>query len=222
MFCPNQTTIRRGLAKQYDYALGLSGTPGAFTPTFQAVNVKTGGSTPPFTVDSSQKVTNLNADSLDGIDSSGLIQGGGRVTGFSTNTNCCDTLAQFYADPSGWLKLFYNCPGDPGAEHDLAVGNSASVDADLIVLNNSAAPAYQRIAAGATSAPISVDITQAFVRIRMAWDGGAVGTADLFLGDGVNLGGVHNGLCFADGHVTVTTSSVGASAPTATAARSRR
>jgi hypothetical protein len=43
MFCPNQTTIRRGAARQYDYAFGLSGTPGTFTPTFQAVDVKTGG-----------------------------------------------------------------------------------------------------------------------------------------------------------------------------------
>src|SRR2546423_15047109 len=42
-FCPNQTTIRRGVARSYDYAFGLSGTPGSFTPTFDGGDVETGG-----------------------------------------------------------------------------------------------------------------------------------------------------------------------------------
>src|SRR5438105_11661574 len=69
LFCPTTALGRQWAATNYDRMLGLSGTPLPFTPTFQAVNVKTGGAAPPFTVDSSQKVTNLNADQLDGQDS---------------------------------------------------------------------------------------------------------------------------------------------------------
>src|SRR5436190_463154 len=52
MFCPNQTAIRRGLAKQYDYALGLSGTPGNFSATFQKPTFAPAGESSPFVVNS--------------------------------------------------------------------------------------------------------------------------------------------------------------------------
>src|SRR5438105_14829779 len=74
LFCPTTPLGRQWAATNYDRILGLSGTPGNFRPTFRAVNVQTGGAAPPFTVDSSQEVTNLNADQLDGYDANGLVR----------------------------------------------------------------------------------------------------------------------------------------------------
>ena len=74
LFCPTTQLGRQWAATNYDRILGLSGTPGNFRPTFRAVNVQTGGAAPPFTVDSSQEVANLNADQLDGYDANGLVR----------------------------------------------------------------------------------------------------------------------------------------------------
>jgi hypothetical protein len=72
-FCPGNTVTKGMAANQYDKAFGLDGTPRPFTPTWRQVNVVTGGATPPFTVDSAQKVANLNADRLDGHDSTDFL-----------------------------------------------------------------------------------------------------------------------------------------------------
>jgi hypothetical protein len=66
-FCPGNNITKGSAANQYDKAFGLDGTPRPFTPTWRQVNVVTGGSTAPFTVDSTQKVLNLNSDLLDGL-----------------------------------------------------------------------------------------------------------------------------------------------------------
>jgi hypothetical protein len=72
-FCPGNTVTKGQAANQYDKAFGLDGNPRPFTPTWRAVNVKTGGSTPPFSVDSTKKVANLNADYVDGYAASAFL-----------------------------------------------------------------------------------------------------------------------------------------------------
>jgi hypothetical protein len=72
-FCPANVVTKGMAANQYDKAFGLDGNPRPFTPTFRAVNVESGGAAP-FTVDSSQKVTNLNADQLDGLDATEFVR----------------------------------------------------------------------------------------------------------------------------------------------------
>jgi hypothetical protein len=66
-FCPGNTITKGSAANQYDKAFGLDGTPRPFTPTWRQVNILTGGSLAPLLVDSQVKVTNLNADLLDGM-----------------------------------------------------------------------------------------------------------------------------------------------------------
>jgi hypothetical protein len=75
-FCPATTITKGQAANQYDKAFGLDGNPRPFTPTWRAVNVETGGSNPPFTVDSTQKVANLNSDLLDGYPASAFLGAG--------------------------------------------------------------------------------------------------------------------------------------------------
>jgi hypothetical protein len=73
-FCPFGNVIRMGTALQYDRLLGLDGNARPYTPTFRALNVETGGSGPPLTVDSQTKVENLNADTVDGHDSTEFLR----------------------------------------------------------------------------------------------------------------------------------------------------
>ena len=94
LFCPTTALGRQWAAANYDRMLGLAGTPGNFVPTFRGVNVVTGGGPPPFTVDSSTKVTNLNADLLDGIDSTGF---------YPTGSTVADSAKLGGLDPSAYL-----------------------------------------------------------------------------------------------------------------------
>jgi hypothetical protein len=80
-FCPGNTITKGSAANQYDKAFGLDGTPRSFTPTWRAINIVTGGSIAPFTVDSQVEVTNLNADLLDGQDSTDFLQSGSPAGG---------------------------------------------------------------------------------------------------------------------------------------------
>src|SRR5207237_2063766 len=109
LFCPTTALGRQWAATNYDRILGLSGTPGNFVPTFKGMNVVTGGSTPPFTVDSSQKVTNLNADLLDGYDSTQVLPGAGSYSSYG-------------GDPDATLKFLA-----PAASISLGTGHRALV-----------------------------------------------------------------------------------------------
>jgi hypothetical protein len=87
--------------------------------TALALNVASGHA--PFTTNSAAKVANLNADRLDGIDSTGLIQGQGRIV-------TIDRLVVSGGEGTvlslpGFITVFYNCrgTGNTGA-YELQVG----------------------------------------------------------------------------------------------------
>jgi hypothetical protein len=80
-FCPGNFITKGSASNQYDKAFGLDGNPRPFTPTFRQVNILTGGSFAPFLVDTTTKVVNLNADLLDGKDSSDFAPANLKVTG---------------------------------------------------------------------------------------------------------------------------------------------
>lgn len=82
----------------------------------EAASFQSGSSFPPFEVNSTKKVTNLNADQLDGIDSSGLIQGKGKVytlavsfprPGSGTTAN---TYTPSPAVVPGFANVSFECP----------------------------------------------------------------------------------------------------------------
>jgi hypothetical protein len=126
-FCPNQGTIRRGLAKQYDYALGLSGTPGAFTPTFKGLHIVAPCCEAPFTVNSAAKVDNLNADMVDFIDGANIVQGTSSDDGSFRNNSGEQTFFDHKEVSVGsqatllylpdLVTLVGSCDGDIGAVH---------------------------------------------------------------------------------------------------------
>jgi hypothetical protein len=119
LFCPKTALGRQWAAANYDRMLGLSGTPLPYTPTFRAVNVQTGGSTPPFTVDSSQMVTNLNADQLDGLDAADFVH---TVTVRSKeDTIFVNTIGTVQADCDPGSRA-------TGGGGELVAGNAAQVN----------------------------------------------------------------------------------------------
>jgi hypothetical protein len=73
------------VAKNVDGHGGLNGpmirlTNNSTSPSATALALGTNPNRTPFTVNSGVKVTHLNADRLDNIDSTGFVQGGGRLT----------------------------------------------------------------------------------------------------------------------------------------------
>jgi len=77
-----------GVLGQSTTGTGVQAAGAGSQPALQATNTGTGpgaaflagGTAPPFTVSSSTKVTDLNADQLDGIDSTGFVNGGAAST----------------------------------------------------------------------------------------------------------------------------------------------
>jgi hypothetical protein len=112
-FCPGNTITKGSAANQYDKAFGLDGTPRPFTPTWRKVNIVTGGSTPPFSVDSAQRVTNLNADLLDGasadaIGSTATAQQDTGAAAGSATTSTVVNQVDVVAPTSGFLVISGN------------------------------------------------------------------------------------------------------------------
>jgi hypothetical protein len=114
-FCPQTPLGRQWAALNYDRLLGLDGDPRPFTPTFRDVNIETGGSTAPITVDSTVRVDNLNADRLDGFGANELVRAargfGGPVDDFDVcgDGSILGTL-QVNAPVAGILLIWSTTP----------------------------------------------------------------------------------------------------------------
>jgi hypothetical protein len=90
--------------------LGLTNLTTGTGATALGLNVASGH--PPFTTNSATKVANLNADKLDGIDSTGLIQGQGRIVTGDT-TVATGALGTVLALP-GFVTVQGGCNGTAG------------------------------------------------------------------------------------------------------------
>ena len=80
-----------------------------------ALNLTTASSRPPLTVSSGAKVVNLNSDKLDGIDSTGFVQGKGKAytQAVSIGRNTDGTYSSLTLSPvvaPGFLNLALFCP----------------------------------------------------------------------------------------------------------------
>ena len=91
--------------------LALTNNSTATGSTALKLNVKSGKA--PFTVNSGTKVTNLNADRVDGIDSSGLIQGKGRTYTLAVAITRRITESTYTPSPAvapGLFNVAFTCP----------------------------------------------------------------------------------------------------------------
>ena len=101
-------------------------------------------SRPPMTVNSGVRVPNLNADKLDGVDSTGFIKGPGSATS-KVFTVPAGAQASRYV---GWTALAYDCPATPSADGTLRVYNFSGGDANVFVDTGDADPQHAVIETG--------------------------------------------------------------------------
>ena len=159
-----------------DKAVQLTNTNTGAGATALGLNVASGH--PPLTVNSRTKVTNLNADKLDGIDSTGFIKGSGRMV--TINTSIPDTGNGILFDLPGFVELGAACAGTTGNGSGFVTTHNLPVT--VLSDNGNTNPALHQIpansAAGASDwamAPGGDAITFSFEA-----SGGKVATAFVF------------------------------------------
>jgi hypothetical protein len=126
---------------------GLSaGTTG---PAFRVTNTSTGtggsfnvaSGHPPFTVNSGTKVANLNADKLDGLDSTGFIRGQGRIVTIDVVHAAGGSAVLFTLD--GFVQVYGICNGI--ATNGQTQINAYDLPVDVLSDNGGPDPVHQRI-----------------------------------------------------------------------------
>jgi len=114
----------------------------------KAASFQSGSSYPPFDVNSTKKVTNLNADQLDGIDSSGLIQGKGKVYTLAvaiprpTSGNEFNGYTPSPAVAPGFVNLSFGCPPVGSGGSGIGVSNLNGGEMNVFLRNTASPTAY--------------------------------------------------------------------------------
>jgi hypothetical protein len=109
------------------------------------ITIATAATRPPLKVTSAVKVDNLNADRLDGIDSTGFVQGIADGQAIAMAPNTIDFLGPA---TGGLLRLRYTCPFGLGGNGILRIINASTGLANIFVdsgLNN---PDYFQLGSG--------------------------------------------------------------------------
>jgi hypothetical protein len=97
---------------------------------------------PPFTVNSGTKVTNLNADKLDGKDSTGFIGGSGRIVPIDVVNPTPGSSATLF-DLPGLVKVYGNCGGT--SFNGTTLVQSYDLPVDVLSDNGGGNPVHERI-----------------------------------------------------------------------------
>src|SRR6478609_285924 len=129
-----QTGLTGNLAGR---ALQLTNTNTAAGAT--PLGLTAGAGRPPFVTNSGTKVPNLNADKLDGVDSTGFIKGVGSATAVAYPVNPGSQSPAFTFGP-GW-SVVYNCPANTANPGGLAILNGAVVNGSSVGTNLFTEPA---------------------------------------------------------------------------------
>jgi hypothetical protein len=133
-----------------------------------ALGLTTPSSRPPFRVSSSVKVANLNADKLDGLDSTGFVQGGGRILTGSAQVALGDQQAvvdQSHAMPP--FSVTYICPtGSGDGSGDTQFVNRSSTTLAYVV-----ATGIDKFGVHAFGLPVGAG---SFIGIAADWGGAKV------------------------------------------------
>ena len=115
-------------------ALGLNVTPGK----------------PPFTVNSDAKVTGLNADALDGLDSSDFVQGGGSVRSARAVVNTQAAFVPFMKLP-GLLDVDVGCVAfEIPPSYGVSLTNTSGGTLDTFVEPSGETPSFDSVADGSS------------------------------------------------------------------------
>jgi hypothetical protein len=96
----------------------------------------------PFTTNSGTKVANLNADKLDGIDSTGLVRGQGRILSFDVTDPSGGTAVILFTLP--WLQVLSNCQGT-SANGGTQVNNNTDTPLEVVSDNGGLDPVHHRV-----------------------------------------------------------------------------
>ena len=101
----------------------------------------------PLYVNSPGHIARLNADLLDGIDSTAFLRGTGIVDGQAIAL-APGTIAFLGSATGGFLRLTYNCPADLAVSGILTVSNTSNAVANLFVDDGALNPEYDQLAPG--------------------------------------------------------------------------
>jgi hypothetical protein len=171
------------VAKNVDAHGGLAGpmirlTNNSTSAGATALALGVGPNRPPFTTSSTAKVTNLNADQLDGIDSSGFVQGAGghllRNKVYLPAATSGEILNGTVKPP---FNMIYACPSDLVTEGTATFFNRSTLDADLIVQSQYTSDAVH----GGYGTPISIGMLDSGVSFSAGWQDGHVATIWVFV-----------------------------------------
>jgi hypothetical protein len=127
---------------------------------------------PPFLVNSDTKVTNLNADKLDGFDSASFLKGQGKVWTFA-RTIARGAVFTPFPSVSSFMNFRFACPGtDEPSIIEIVTRNTGFVGMQVFVENDSFGNRFFEIAPGGASniATRTLDVTTVTI------NGGAANT----------------------------------------------
>jgi hypothetical protein len=159
----------------------LTNTSNAPSATALALGVNPGRA--PFTTNSATKVTNLNADKLDGIDSSSFVQGqGGNLLSKKVYLRA-GTSAEILNSPvKPPFNMVYACPSDLITAGQATLFNRSTLDADLIVQSQSTSDAVH----GAYGTSIAIRALNSGVSFSAGWQDGHVATVWVYVNQRYN------------------------------------
>jgi hypothetical protein len=166
----NKTTTLRNTSSFSGPQLQVKNTSGG-----PALNLQVASGKPPLTVNSSARVTNLNADTVDGTDSSQLLRGPGRVVSGSVDLGINESIAPINPrDPT--FAVGYDCPASPGMDGQLwFLNQEPNTTVDLYVDKGGTDPLYSSFAAG-DAAYTATAPSGEFVTYRAQWSNGKSAT----------------------------------------------
>jgi hypothetical protein len=105
-----------------------------------ALTLQVSNGVPPFTVTSAARVANLNADLLDRIDSTDLLQGTGQTTSGAVTIQ--PGSSQLIFQPFGGVQVIYVCPSALTDQGSFYVGNTGSSPVTFFIDSGGPNPVY--------------------------------------------------------------------------------
>jgi hypothetical protein len=120
---------------------GSVGTLLAHNSTGPAAAFQSPASVAPFLVNSTGRVTNLNADLLDGIHSSGFVQGKGKVYTLAVSIprhtdGTINTYIPSRLTAPGFVNISFNCPPTSGSGDSVGISNYSSAGQNIFFRND--------------------------------------------------------------------------------------
>jgi hypothetical protein len=160
----------------------LTNNDGGTNDTALTLNVQSGE--PPMAVNSPTKVTDLNADQIDGLNSTDFVQGSGVAISAArtvTKGNFFYLYDAFQKDRLG-LNVAYRCPDPLSNQGLLRFTNYTSGTVNVFSDNGSADPVYTTVAPGGSGATSDYDqaTNPSGERITIQVQGSRVGTVEVF------------------------------------------